>query len=366
MLTVVGRDFFPAIDGGQIKLHVRAPAGTRIEATERIFQEVEDKIREVIPARDRDLIVDDIGVPQRAVQSRFHRRLDHQRQRRRDPGVAQGGARADRRLRAPAPRGAAGRLSVGDLLFPGRRHDHPDPQFRTCRRRSTFASSVAIARHNLRVAQGAAAPHRGHSGHRRRPSSAGARCAGLHGEHRPVAGAQLGLNAQTIANDVNTSLSSSEQVTPNFWTDPANGIPYYIAVQTPEHLVSSLGELGNTPVSTQIASNGPPIPGLLEQRGDASARKRSDQSEPEQHPAGLRHLRQRAGPRSRRHFGRHRQDRRRTAEGAQARQHDPGSRPDPEHARFLPGSGHRPAVRGRVRLSAHGRQLPEFRRSRSS
>jgi multidrug efflux pump subunit AcrB len=74
---------------------------------------------------------------------------------------------------------------------------------------------------------------------------------------------QLGLNAEAIANDVNISLSSSEQVTPNFWTDPAAGIPYYIVVQTPEHLVSSLGELGNTPVSTQIASNGPLIPGLL-------------------------------------------------------------------------------------------------------
>jgi RND family efflux transporter MFP subunit len=74
---------------------------------------------------------------------------------------------------------------------------------------------------------------------------------------------QLGLNAQTIATDLNTSLSSSEQVAPNFWTDPASGIPYYIAVQTPEHLVSSLGDLGNTPVSTAIALNGPPIPGLL-------------------------------------------------------------------------------------------------------
>ena len=71
MLTLVGRDFFPAIDGGQIKLHVRAPAGTRIEATERIFQEVEDKIREIIPARDRDLIVDDIGVPQRSYNLAF-------------------------------------------------------------------------------------------------------------------------------------------------------------------------------------------------------------------------------------------------------------------------------------------------------
>ena len=71
MLTLVGRDFFPAIDGGQIKLHVRAPAATRIEATERIFQEVEDKIREVIPERERDLIVDDIGVPQRVYNLAF-------------------------------------------------------------------------------------------------------------------------------------------------------------------------------------------------------------------------------------------------------------------------------------------------------
>jgi multidrug efflux pump subunit AcrB len=71
METFVGRDFFPAIDSGQIKLHVRAPAATRIETTERMFQEVEDKIRKVIPARDRDLIVDDIGVPQRVYNLAF-------------------------------------------------------------------------------------------------------------------------------------------------------------------------------------------------------------------------------------------------------------------------------------------------------
>jgi multidrug efflux pump subunit AcrB len=74
---------------------------------------------------------------------------------------------------------------------------------------------------------------------------------------------EFGLNAQTIANNLNTSLSSSEQVYPNFWTDQGNGIPYFFAVQTPEHQESSLGELGNTPVSTAIASNGPPVPGLL-------------------------------------------------------------------------------------------------------
>src|SRR5205085_2064714 len=60
MFLSVGRDFFPLIDGGQIQLHVRAPAGTRIESTEAIFQAVEDKIREVIPEKERSLIVDNI------------------------------------------------------------------------------------------------------------------------------------------------------------------------------------------------------------------------------------------------------------------------------------------------------------------
>ncbi len=75
--------------------------------------------------------------------------------------------------------------------------------------------------------------------------------------------AQLGLNAQSVATNVNVSLSSSEQVTPNFWTDPKSGIPYYFAVQTPEHLVNSLNALGNTPVSTSLTGAGTPIPGLL-------------------------------------------------------------------------------------------------------
>ena len=71
LFMFVGRDFFPLIDGGQIQLHVRAPAGTRIEKTEQIFQAVEDKIREVIPERDRDLIVDNIGLPARSYNFAF-------------------------------------------------------------------------------------------------------------------------------------------------------------------------------------------------------------------------------------------------------------------------------------------------------
>jgi multidrug efflux pump subunit AcrB len=63
MYRFVGRDFFPIIDGGQIQLHVRAPAGTRIEKTEQIFEAVENKIRDIIPENERELIVDNIGLP---------------------------------------------------------------------------------------------------------------------------------------------------------------------------------------------------------------------------------------------------------------------------------------------------------------
>ena len=95
---LVGRDFFPAIDGGQIQLHVRAPAGTRIEATEKTFQEVENKIREIIPEDQRDLIVDNIGLPARAYNLAFTDGStigvndgDHS-------GVAEGGSQADQRV----------------------------------------------------------------------------------------------------------------------------------------------------------------------------------------------------------------------------------------------------------------------------
>jgi multidrug efflux pump subunit AcrB len=67
-----------------------------------------------------------------------------------------------------------------------------------------------------------------------------------------------------IGNNVSTSLTSSETVTPNFWTDPTNGIPYYIAVQTPQYLVSSLNDLGNTPVSDLTSPPAKqPVPGEL-------------------------------------------------------------------------------------------------------
>ena len=74
---------------------------------------------------------------------------------------------------------------------------------------------------------------------------------------------QFGFTANSIALNLNTSLSSSEQISPNFWTDPTNGTPYYFTVQTPEYRVSTLNELKNTPVATFTAGTRTPVPGLL-------------------------------------------------------------------------------------------------------
>jgi multidrug efflux pump subunit AcrB len=64
---------------------------------------------------------------------------------------------------------------------------------------------------------------------------------------------ELGLTVNAIANDLNISLSSSEQVSPNFWTDPKNGIPYYMAVQTPEYRLHDKNDLDNIPIAgTQV------------------------------------------------------------------------------------------------------------------
>jgi multidrug efflux pump subunit AcrB len=262
MLTVVGRDFFPVIDGGQIKLHVRVPAATRIEATEQIFQAIEDKIREVIPERDRDLIVDDIGVPQRVYNLAF---TDGSTINVNDGVILislkeRHTPTADyvRRLREALPTAFPSvtfYFQAADMITQILNFGLPAQiDVRVVGR--DRGTNLRVANELLRRLAGIPGVA---DAHLQQELDAPAFMVNID-RSRAL---QLGLNAQAIANDVNISLSSSEQVTPNFWTDPVAGIPYYIAVQTPQHLLSSLNELRNTPVSTAVAANGPPIPGLL-------------------------------------------------------------------------------------------------------
>jgi len=260
--TLVGRDFFPAIDGGQIQLHVRAPAGTRIEVTEKIFQAVEDKIREIVPARDLQLVVDNIGLPARSYNLAF---TDGSTIGVND-GVIQVALKdghaptADyvRKLRAALP------AAFPDVLFYFQSADIVTQILNFGLPAQIDVRTVGYDRAtNLRVALEL---------RRRIAAIPGIADAHLQQEVDGPAfyaaidrtrAAQLGLNATTIATNINVSLSSSEQVSPNFWTDPTTGIPYYLAVQTPEPKIASLNDIGNTPVSSTLSTGGAVVPGLL-------------------------------------------------------------------------------------------------------
>ncbi len=263
LFTLVGRDFFPIIDGGQIQLHVRAPAGTRIEKTEEIFQKVEDEIRKVIPEDERDLIVDNIGLPQRSYNYAFGDGTATGL----NDGVVLVSLKEDhaptinyvRKLRQVLP------AAFPECVFYFQAADMVTQILNFGISAQINVRMVGYDRNkNLRIAK---------EMQQRIAAIPGVADAHLQQEvNSPeffaqidrARAAQFGLTVNDIALNLNTSLSSSEQVSPNFWTDPSNGTPYYITVQTPEYKVASLNDLKNTPVTkfTAVQSQNP-VPGLL-------------------------------------------------------------------------------------------------------
>ena len=261
MFEFVGRDFFPLIDAGQIQLHVRAPPATRIESTERILQAVEDKIREVIPETDRELIIDNIGLPARVYNWAF---ADGS-----TIGINDGvilvslkdghkpTAAYIRKLRQVLPAAFPEEIfyfQAADIVTQILNFGLPAQiDVRTVGRGLNNLSIANELRRRLAVIPGIV------DAHLQQEVDAPAFMADID----RARAAQLGLNASTVATNLNVSLSSSEQVSPNFWTDPASGIPYYFAVQTPEPKVNSMNALLNTPVSSSLARGGQPVPGML-------------------------------------------------------------------------------------------------------
>jgi len=263
MFMFVGRDFYPAIDGGMIQLHVRAPPGTRIEATEQIFQNVEDKIRQIIPKRDIDIIVDNFGVPARSYNWAFADGTSIAV----NDGVIMVSLKdghaptADyvRKLREVLP------ATFPEDMFYFQPADMATQILNFGLTAQIDVRTVGYDRvNNLRIAE-----------ELRRHIAAIPGIVDAHIQQEVYApdfyvqidrarALQFGVTASDIGNNVSTSLTSSETVTPNFWTDPTNGIPYFIAVQTPQYLVSSLNDLRNTPVSDLTAPPATqPVPGEL-------------------------------------------------------------------------------------------------------
>jgi multidrug efflux pump subunit AcrB len=258
----VGSDFFPAVDGGLIQLHIRAPARTRIERTEQIFHDVEAEIRRQIPARDLGLVLDNIGLPQRVYNLAFTDGStiwanDGQMLLQLNEGHAPT-AQYVKKLRRVLP-----------VLF-------PDVQFyfQPADLVTQILNFGVPAQVDVQVVG------RDRAGNQRMAQQLSRRLAGLPGlvdvhiqqeldapemlyTIDRARAQQLGLNVNNIINNLNISLSSSEQVSPNFWTDVKSGIPYYFAVQTPEYKIANRNDLDITPVTSRVTPGGSVVPNML-------------------------------------------------------------------------------------------------------
>jgi multidrug efflux pump subunit AcrB len=253
LLPFVGRDFFPSVDAGQIKLHIRARAGTRIETTKVVFSQAEDQIRKTIPAQETDLIMDNIGLTPETFNYAF----------------------GD---------GATISSADGEVLIALNKHHHPMGKYVKELRSQlqkqfpdlTFffqpadmvtqilnfglpspidvqvqgydPANYEIARRlrsRLATVPGAVDVHMHQV----------VDAPDLHLDIDRVRAAQFGLTQQDVANSLYISLSSSAAVQPNFWLDPKMGITYAVAAQTPQYSIDSVNALQNTPIPIHTISN---------------------------------------------------------------------------------------------------------------
>jgi multidrug efflux pump subunit AcrB len=254
LVPFVGRDFFPSVDAGQIKLHIRTPPGTRIENTKVKFSQVEEQIRRTIPPAETELIMDNIGLTPETFNYAF---------------------------------GDGATISSADgevLIALNEKHHGPTQQYvkqlRSQLQRQfpdfTFffqpadivtqilnfglpspidvqvqgydPANYEIARHlreRLAGVPGAVDVHMHQV----------VDAPDLHLDIDRVRAAQFGLTQQDVANSLYISLSSSAAVQPNFWLDPKMGITYTVAAQTPQYGLDSINALQNTPIPMRTISN---------------------------------------------------------------------------------------------------------------
>jgi multidrug efflux pump subunit AcrB len=245
----VGRDFFPTVDAGQVRLHVTAPPGTRIEETERWFSRVEDSIRKVVPAADRESILDFIGTPGgynlsitdssnvSSADGEILITLKHPRSRTTESVV--------RTLRHDLPREfpeLSFYFQPADMVTQILNFGLPSPidvQISGARREATLAAAKQLES-ELRKVPGAVDVHLHQIVSAPR----------LHIDVDRLRATEVGLTERDVASNLLLLVSSSSQVTPTFWTDGATGNAYPVALQVPEYRVDSLDALSTLSIPT--------------------------------------------------------------------------------------------------------------------
>jgi multidrug efflux pump subunit AcrB len=260
LLLLVGRDFFPSVDAGLIKLHVRGTPGTRIEETERRFALIEDTIRTVIPPAQIQTMLDNIGIPYSGL----------------NLSLSEGAliSSADGQIFIALKEGHPSTPDYVRKLRTTLAQDYPDTTF------FFLAPDISTQVLNFGLAapidvqiQGAIGNDEASFGAAQQVAERMKRIPGAVDVHlaqvpeqpelrvdvnRTMAG-ELGLTERDVSSDLLVSLASSAIVSPSYWLDK-RGVQYLVGIQTPQAEVSSLDALNTTPISTgkgapQLLSN---------------------------------------------------------------------------------------------------------------
>jgi CzcA family heavy metal efflux pump len=257
----LGRDFFPAVDAGQFRLHVRGRAGLRIEETARLVDQVEQEIRRSVPQKEVNTILDNIGLPYSGINLSYSN------------GGTIGTSDAEilvslkpdhhpteeyvRSLRNKLSRefpGVEFFFQPADIVSQILNFGLPSPidiQLVGPNYPQNYIIAQQIA-NRLRHVPGAVDVHVQQL--MNDPT--------LFLNVDRVRAQQVGLTQRDVAQNLLVSLSSSFQTAPTFWVNPANGVSYNVAVMSPQYRVDSLQALMNTPVGNSTM-NSPQILGNL-------------------------------------------------------------------------------------------------------
>jgi multidrug efflux pump subunit AcrB len=252
LVPIVGEDFFPSVDAGMMRLHVRAPTGTRIEDTEFIVDRIERSIRKIIPANELESISDNIGLPlyydlafyqTDSIGGQDADVMIQLKSRHRPTAMYQNSIRRDLAREFPDVNSY---FQAADIIA------------QVLNFGLSAAIDVQVSGYNLDSDNLIA--HRLIRQMRNIPGVADLRI----GEPLDYPAfkvdvdrnkaLELGINENQVASSLLTTLAGNSLIQPTFWLDRNNGVNYYVISQAPEHLVNSVAELDNIPLSTPGAS----------------------------------------------------------------------------------------------------------------
>ncbi|WP_186072468.1 efflux RND transporter permease subunit [Burkholderia gladioli] len=253
LVPLLGQNFFPSVDAGQIVMHVRAPVGTRVERTAEILARVQQAVRGIIPPAELGTMVDNMGLSSSGINTAYNNTgtigsQDGDIQITLNEGH---GPTADyvRRMREELPRrfpGVTFSFPPADIISQILNFGSPAPidlQVRGNNLAANFDYTNTLLREIRRV-----------------PGVVDARI--QQSQQSPAFSVDvdrtraqlLGITERDVTNSLVVNLAGSSQVAPTYWLNPANGISYPIVMQTPQYKLDTLAALQNLPISATGAN----------------------------------------------------------------------------------------------------------------